>query len=60
MLPDNDNPTSPESPSDTGRLIGGIVAAVVIIIIFAITVFVILMLIYCNRCRDLKKATGID
>ena len=34
---DNDNPTSSDSPSGKGGLIGGIVAAAVIFILLAIT-----------------------
>ena len=57
---DNDNPTSSDSPSGKAGLIGGIVAVAIVFILLAITAFIILMLIYCNRCKDLKKSTGKD
>ena len=58
MPPVDDNSTPLDSPSNTGAFIGGIVAAVIIILIFMITGCVLLVIIYRKRSKNLKESTG--
>ena len=58
MPPIDDNSTPSDSPSNTGAFIGGIVAAVIITLIFMITGCVLFVIIYHKRSKNLKESTG--
>ena len=61
MSPIDHNVTTSDSPSNTAGLIGGIVAAVIIILVFVIIGFILLVMIYRHKqCKNLKESTGKD